>query len=336
MIDIQINTLQENEEIWNEYINRHPDGNIFQTSGMYRFYNTVPRNTPAIFSAHDKSGNLCGVLLAVRQTQVDGIFSPLTARILLIGGPVTDSPDVSQLLLESCIAFFRFKAVYIQVRNMADISEVKSRFASLGFKYEEHLNIYVDITKDEEMLMKEVVSKKRNQIKKAIKEGVTVKFIELAEDVKESYAVLEEVYQRARLPLPPESYFLEAVNIFGPKGQLKIAGAFYNDILIGTMYLFIHGTTLYDWYAGAKKEFYNKNPNDLVPWYVFNWGRENGYKKFDWMGAGKPDEKYGVRDYKIQFGGELVNPGRFEFEYYSWLMKAAKIGFNLWRKVTFK
>ena len=29
-------------------------------------------------------------------------------------------------------------------------------------------------------------------------------------------------------------------------------------------------------------------------------------------GAGKPDKPYGVRDYKLKFGGQLVNWGRFE------------------------
>jgi lipid II:glycine glycyltransferase (peptidoglycan interpeptide bridge formation enzyme) len=29
------------------------------------------------------------------------------------------------------------------------------------------------------------------------------------------------------------------------------------------------------------------------------------------MGAGKPDEPYGVRDFKAEFGGELVERGRF-------------------------
>jgi len=29
------------------------------------------------------------------------------------------------------------------------------------------------------------------------------------------------------------------------------------------------------------------------------------------MGAGKPDEDYGVREFKSKFGGELVNYGRF-------------------------
>ena len=31
----------------------------------------------------------------------------------------------------------------------------------------------------------------------------------------------------------------------------------------------------------------------------------------DFMGAGKPNIEYGVRDYKLRFGGELKEDGRF-------------------------
>ena len=31
------------------------------------------------------------------------------------------------------------------------------------------------------------------------------------------------------------------------------------------------------------------------------------------MGAGRPDEKYGVRDFKAEFGGEMVEYGRYVY-----------------------
>jgi lipid II:glycine glycyltransferase (peptidoglycan interpeptide bridge formation enzyme) len=43
---------------------------------------------------------------------------------------------------------------------------------------------------------------------------------------------------------------------------------------------------------------------------VFLWGHERGFTRFDFGGAGKPNVPYGVRDYKLKFGGELVNTGR--------------------------
>ena len=38
---------------------------------------------------------------------------------------------------------------------------------------------------------------------------------------------------------------------------------------------------------------------------------EHGLPRFDFMGAGKPEEDYGVRAFKAQMGGQLVGHGRF-------------------------
>ena len=46
-------------------------------------------------------------------------------------------------------------------------------------------------------------------------------------------------------------------------------------------------------------------------WISIDYACKNGIEKFDFMGAGSPDEDYGVRDFKAKFGGSLVEPGRF-------------------------
>ena len=44
---------------------------------------------------------------------------------------------------------------------------------------------------------------------------------------------------------------------------------------------------------------------------IIEYANKNNIPLFDFMGAGKPDEQYGVRDFKARFGGELVEYGRF-------------------------
>jgi lipid II:glycine glycyltransferase (peptidoglycan interpeptide bridge formation enzyme) len=43
------------------------------------------------------------------------------------------------------------------------------------------------------------------------------------------------------------------------------------------------------------------------------------------MGAGKPDELYGVRDFKMEFGGEQVEYGRFLYVRKSMLYAIGKL-----------
>ncbi len=51
------------------------------------------------------------------------------------------------------------------------------------------------------------------------------------------------------------------------------------------------------------------------------------------MGAGKPQEDYGVRDFKSQFGGELVEYGRFIHVRNSLLYKIGKLGVKILKKI---
>jgi len=44
------------------------------------------------------------------------------------------------------------------------------------------------------------------------------------------------------------------------------------------------------------------------------------------MGAGKPDESYGVREFKAKFGGNLVEHGRFEMIFNKYLYHIGIIG----------
>jgi lipid II:glycine glycyltransferase (peptidoglycan interpeptide bridge formation enzyme) len=70
-----------------------------------------------------------------------------------------------------------------------------------------------------------------------------------------------------------------------------------------------------------------------MPWQVFLWGKKEGYRMFDFGGAGKPDVAYGVRDYKKKFGGQVVNYGRFEKIHRPFLYRTVKAGFNVYQRI---
>ena len=59
----------------------------------------------------------------------------------------------------------------------------------------------------------------------------------------------------------------------------------------------------------------------------------DGFSVFDMMGAGKPDEDYGVRDFKARFGGKLVEEGRFVHIAHPLLYKIGKWGVKLLKKI---
>jgi len=103
----------------------------------------------------------------------------------------------------------------------------------------------------------------------------------------------------------------------------------YENNYIGGILILTYNGIIHDWYAGACDEYLKLCPNDLLAWHPIEWGSENGYHTFDFLGAGKPDEKYGVRDFKKRFGGQLVNFGRYKKIHspsYGWLRGGLKCG----------
>jgi lipid II:glycine glycyltransferase (peptidoglycan interpeptide bridge formation enzyme) len=62
----------------------------------------------------------------------------------------------------------------------------------------------------------------------------------------------------------------------------------------------------------------------LATWAGIEYAANHHFDKFDFMGAGKPDESYGVREFKSKFGGTLLEHGRFLYICNSGLYKLGK------------
>ncbi len=75
--------------------------------------------------------------------------------------------------------------------------------------------------------------------------------------------------------------------------------------------MLLYKRSVFDWYACSKSDYLKLYPNEMIVWHILNWAIENGFHSFDFGGAGKPDEDYGVRDFKARFSGRLVDYGRY-------------------------
>jgi lipid II:glycine glycyltransferase (peptidoglycan interpeptide bridge formation enzyme) len=67
-------------------------------------------------------------------------------------------------------------------------------------------------------------------------------------------------------------------------------------------------------------------------WYILEWGVKNGYRVYDFGGAGKPGEEYGVRNFKAKFGGQLVCFGRNIYIHKPLQLKLSKLGYAIYRR----
>lgn len=326
---------QVGKKKWSDYVRNHPNGNVFQTPEMYEVYLRTPNYNPIFISVFNKTGNIEALLLALIQKERLGIIGTMTARSIILGGPLVSNNDIEvfKLLIAKYNTIVKRKAVYSQFRNQWDFENFKNAFSNEGFAFKEHLNILIDLKKSKEALWKDVHTKRRNEIRRATKEGTTFAVKETLHDLKQCYSILKTVYHRAKLPFPKfeffKNIFLQSNENFG----LKQFCAEYDNKIIGCMIVMVFNEVIYDYYAGAYSEYYKKYPNDLVTWEVINWGIENEYSRFDFGGAGKPNVPYGVREYKKKFGGVFVNYGRYEKIHKPLLFLLGKNGLIIWKKI---
>ena len=95
----------------------------------------------------------------------------------------------------------------------------------------------------------------------------------------------------------------------------------------------IYKDVIYGWYSGVDRVFAAEYPGEILMWQVLSWGAKNGYKIYDFGGAGKPGESYGVRDFKAKFGGQLVNYGRNTLVHSPTLLRVSEAGYQVYRQL---
>jgi serine/alanine adding enzyme len=312
---IQVRTTldPEEREKLGRFVFQHPEGNLFQSPAMFECYRSVPGYTPVYFYSESPQGT-DGVLLAVL-IQSPGIpFSRnLTGRSIIWGGPLASDNLEETLsgLLRAYGIWIGRKAIYTEIRNYRSTGHLDRVFRAEGFHYSPHLNILIDLDRTEEELWSMVHSKRRNEVRRAVKEGTEVRHTNSRNVMLECYGILRQVYRHARHPLPPPGYFTALYDNLSPLSHLVIFTAYYRGKLIGCMLTLAYKNVLYDLFAGSYREYYSKYPNDLITWEAIKWAKYNGFGTFDFGGAGRPGVPYGVRDYKMKFGGSLTEFGRY-------------------------
>jgi serine/alanine adding enzyme len=318
---------------WADYVRNHPQGNVFQTPQMFSAYERTKHYQPVVVASFS-GDDINGILLAVLQKEYEGPMGMISARSIVWGGPLTDSEEISGLLLSRFNEEIGKRAVYSQIRNFHGLNpSQKSVFVAKGFTYEPHLNILVDLPAAIEPLWKGIKRNRKDGINKAKKQGFVFEAADGPSYVETFYHLLEESYKSIKLPYPDKSFFTALCS--EARDFTKWFVLKKDDVPIVVLAALIYKGTIHAFYIGTTKDnvILNLRPVDLFYYELMCWGIGNGFKRFDWMGAGKPDQEYGVRKFKLQYGGELIETGRFEKIHKPVILYLAKIGFWCWRRI---
>lgn len=277
---------------------------FFQSDIAYNFYSSL--KCVKAFKVTTDKGYVQGYIQQ-ENGLLKGFFS---RRAIVLGGPVlypdATEEDVTKLLQKLKQA--TKSAIYTEIRADKDYSQYKDIFLNAGFRYHPHLNVLIECDTVDKAFNRMDENRKR-QIKKADESGVICRFASSIDEVKAFYCLLKNHYKKkVKKPLFPLEFFEKMFT----SGVGKYLLAVKDDKITGGMLQVSTDDTVYDYYAcGLDAEYQAESPSATIYWNTIKNAIEHGQTTFDTMGAGTPGVPYGVRDFKLRFGGELVEFGRY-------------------------
>ena len=312
------------KQAWARLLNESPTASWFQSYNCYQFYKKLDFLKPFVIAVADKDKILalvCGYVIA------DGglVKRFMSRRAIVPGGMLIGAncdKNAIEMLLKYLTESVSKDAIYTEFRNYFDYSEHRNSFERCGYTYLPHLNFQIS-TPSVERCLKELSTTKRRDVKQSLKQGAEISETKNRKEVDEFYKLLFDLYKtKIKTPLFPKGFFHKIVEF--PDAHLFVI-KYDNKIIGGSLCVGLEKEILYEWFVcGLDGKYKNIYPSTLATWAAVEYSALHNFRYFDMMGAGKPDEGYGVRDFKAKFGGELLEHGRYLKIHHSFLYNTGK------------
>lgn len=294
---------QIDRQQWSELVQMSETGTWFQSPEAYDFFASLPELMDPFVYGLERAGKLCAVCVGYVTKERSAIKQFFTRRAIIIGGPMVAincaKEDVTELL-NHIREDLEQKSIYIETRNFNDFSPWKEAFETAEFTYQPHLNFHVDPS------VNNLSDNRKRQLKKS---DATTELAVSEQEIREWYKVLAELYRtKVKTPLWPIEFFLEAYR----QGIAKFLLVMHEGQIIGGSMVVSDERTVYEWFeCGLNAQYKDQYPSVMATYAGIQLAKQTGCTRYDMMGAGEPGVPYGVRDFKAEFGGQLVEHGRF-------------------------
>lgn len=297
-------------EAWAQLVTSSPTATGFQTGEMYDIFASVSYFHAFAIAVESEGRLRC---LATGAVYRDGgpLMRYFSRRAIIYGGPLI-APEATDreiaLLLEGLKRRLRGRAIYVETRNFVDLSAYRTTMEAAGFRHEEHLDYIVE-TPSVEQVRRGIQRRKREQIRTAELRGVEIDSRPTDRMISAFYPTFRRLHiRRAHTPVPPVEFFLSLNH--SPRGRIILI-RHNGDTIAMSALVVLEGKTVYHLYvAGLDAEHKNLFPSIMAHYSVLAFAAAEGYQQADLCGAGRPEDNYGVREFKSKFGGRIEARGR--------------------------
>ena len=154
----------------------------------------------------------------------------------------------------------------------------------------------LDLTNNPDELWKRFDAKLRNQVRKALKSGLTASWSG-KEGLSDFYEVFAANMRDLGSPVHSRKFFAAIMEEFADSAKFMLVRK-GDQVIGGAACFFFKGNLIVPW-ASSLREYFSLCPNNLLYWEMIRWGCENGYRRFDF---GRSSPGSGTYYFKKQWG----------------------------------
>lgn len=294
---------------WDSFAESHPDATVFHTAAWANVILDTYRYKPLYHVARDEDGT---IRAAIPLMQVDG---RLTSRRLVglpfsdLCAPLLDASPRSRALLDAVKALAeKSGAGHLEVRGTSALSPETAGFEP-GEGFYQHI---VPVHESEGEQEKQLHSSAKRAIRKAAKEGITVRVSTSEFDMREFYRLMVMTRRKHGLLPQPWRFFanIQRHMIDAGHGWLLLA-EHGGKVIAGDLLLKFRDQMVYKFNASDQAHL-QLRPNNVLLWEAIRLSAAHDCTSLD---LGRCDEdNEGLRRFKMLWGSEETTLRYFSYK----------------------
>lgn len=285
---IVVQRFQGSDQEWDDFARLQPGWTHFHLHGWRRVLQRVYPHECPYLAARDPGGALIGVLPLVRVKSLAFGHFLVSQPFVNYGGPLGTEPAVRALGAEASAMAERDRAKLLELRSRIELP------IDLPVSHRK-VTVVLDLETDPDRTFKRFDSKLRSQVRRPIKEGVTVRFGR--DQVAPFFRVFAHHMRDLGTPTQPQALF-EA-----------LADEFPDDMWVACAYLGdqpVAGGAGFRWdgefemtWASSLHSYGRIAPNMLLYWAFMERCAQQGLRLFNF---GRTTPGSGTHRFKMQWG----------------------------------
>ena len=302
-----------------------PEQSLSNSSELFQVYGQTPGYTPILVVVSIDETPIAKLQAVIRRSV--RIFPPSLIKrceIFGIGEYFNDTysqEELFGLMLEHLTNEVLKDCFLIEFRNLPTALFGYKHFRRNGYFPINWIRVYNSLhnLSPEERLE----SKRKRQINRSFKYGVTLQEAQTEEDKKTFLQLLKLHYSSKLRKHFPDTKLFQLLTQGSTTGNIsRIFTVKYKNRIIGGSFCMYSCDRAYLCFSfGLRKTFSWLHPNTMAIWTALIDAYQRGYPHFEFIDAGLPFQKVGYRNFILSFGGKQVSTRRWFRFRWEWINK---------------